>query len=250
MTVTDSPTLTPTNTSTPTFTATRTYTPSYTSTGTFTITCTFTVTPTFTISPTPYGPDRIDITIYDPNGVTVKELPETHNAVIIHNAALSSNPFHADGTRLLVISDGTGLAVGGWDGKNLSGNVVSSGTYIIRIKTTDIDGNVYTVDETVDVILDNSYAVDSLQIIYHGGDIRIKAVLLNAGDVSLKIYNMAGELIKGFAVPNPSNLDIYWDKKTTSGQSASSGIYIVLIEFRDINTGYKAFKTEKMAITR
>jgi flagellar hook assembly protein FlgD len=250
------PTETPINTNTITGTQTETYSYTITASPTFTLSATQTVTdayaasPSFTATPTPYRPDKIDITVYDSTGVVIKQLPEAWDSGVIHTAALSSNPFHANGVNILTISDADGNTIGQWDGKNLSGKVVIPGVYTIRIKTTDKDGNEYVLDKNVDVISESSVSVNNFRIIYGSTSIRIRATITDADRATLRIYNMGAELVKEFAINDPGNTDIHWDKKSSSGKKAVNGLYVAVLEYRDVKTGYAGRIIEKIAVIK
>jgi hypothetical protein len=263
---TDTPTITQTFTYTPTFTftdtTTLTFTPTYsltltatpsitltrTVTNTFAPTLTFTITPTFTISPTPSGENRIEITIYDSSGFEVIKLPSAQSQIIIHNFTFSQNPFRTNGTNILYIRNDVGQTIGSWDGKNKYGDMAKIGTYIVEVKTFDKNNNEYVVQKTLDLIVDLSSDV-GIKVYYADTNIKISGIAKNINWIKIKIYNIAGELIKILdPVISGDNIEIIWDKKTTSGNNASTGIYIITMEYKDKDTGIISRKFEKLAI--
>jgi flagellar hook assembly protein FlgD len=246
------PTNTFTDTATPTDTATFTITFTPSNTATFTITFTPSHTPTITDTPTPTptsGDNTIEITIYDSRGEVVKKLGSFKYVDIIHTFTFSENPFRANGVKFVQIIDANKNVLGVWNGKDESGYMVLSGTYFVKVKTIDKEGNEYIVIQILTVLIEDTYSIKDLKILYNKDGIRIIAGIENIEWMNIKIYNLYGELIKRINPENlGSNLDLLWDKKSASGKKVSDGIYILVFEFKDKNTGIVNRKIDRITV--
>jgi flagellar hook assembly protein FlgD len=216
-------------------------------TQTFTVTPTSTNTPVYTATSAVINLYSVTITIFDEKGRIVRQLSAMPAAQVVHNVSLSNDPYMLDGNSNLVFTDSISQAIGSWDGRDKDGALAATGPYMAEVKTKDRDGNEYTVIKTFSVILGNSGRVENLKISYGGNMIRITGVIINADQVSLKIYNIYGELVKSF---QPESLNVSWDMRVVSGAAASSGVYVLVIEAKDKSTGMKISRFEKLAIRR
>jgi len=253
-TVTETGTHSPTPTETFTWTYSSTYTQTLTRTTTSTITNTYTNTPTYTITPTisytptSSGENRIEITIYDNNGFEVIKLSESYSQIIVHNINFSQNPYHANGVNVLYIRNDIGQVIGTWNGKNKNGDMARIGTYVVQVKTFDRNNNEYVIQKVLDLVVD-LYGEIGVKVYYAEANVRIFGTAKDIEWVKIKIYNIAGELIKTFnPVVSGGSVDVTWDLKTTSGNNAGRGIYILAIEYKDKNTGIILKKFEKLAV--
>jgi hypothetical protein len=210
-----------------------------------TITSTFTITPTYTITPVPVDEYTVEITIFDSRGEIVRNLPNAMTADAVHGFSISSDPFKADGQALLQITSDAGGNIGVWDGKSSSGAVVSTGMYMIKVKSTDKTGNEYLVIKVFSVILEVAGRIEALHMNYAKNYIRITGTTVNAEWIKAKIYNINAEVIKTYEL---DALDFTWDLKTASGKNAASGIYVLLIEIKDMDTKRLIKKFEKIYI--
>jgi len=69
---------------------------------------------------------------------------------------------------------------------------------------------------------------------------------LEAGIIKIKIYNIAGELVKHMT-GDLSSGSLQWDMKTDNGKYVARGIYICLIEARN-SEGYRDNRILKISI--
>jgi len=167
--------------------------------------------------------------------------------LIIHNFTYSANPFTDNGSNILNIYDMNGHSFAQWDGRNTGGNAVPGGIYFVHVTTIDPAGNSYVLDLPLDVITVGSDSITGFSIRDMGGAYVIQSGVANVEWIRIKIYNLNGEYIKGFyTVPSSGLFSVSWDKRTTSGARAANGIYVVVIEFKDSNTGYLDRRIEKL----
>jgi len=191
----------------------------------------------------------VRITVYDDKGETVRALADSFSAEVVHNATLSANPLYADGIKTSVITNSAGEIIGVWDGKNSAGKTVFSGTYYIKITTIDKDGNEYSVIISIDVIASSSAAVDLTAHYPDGKRIVLAGRAVNASDMELKIYNIAGELVFNARIEPSAGRYIYtWNCVTAGGIKTARGVYIAALEYVDSGTGQKAAAMRRIAV--
>jgi len=142
-----------------------------------------------------------------------------------------------------------------WDGKNQEGEIVSSGIYEVQVILKNAEsGIVSEASKTVTVLREGKVYIEELKAVPNpyvkgsGGIIRFEWTLqgAEAGTVTIRIYNVAGELIKrleGYLAAGAIN----WDLKTEDGNDATRGIYIAVMEAKN-SEGYKDRKIIKFAI--
>jgi flagellar hook assembly protein FlgD len=151
-----------------------------------------------------------------------------------------------------------------WDGKNSNGYLVTNGSYEIQIQVKTNDGYqkvaskkvTVFVEEDTDKALYDPQNPDLYPKIYpnpkviegYEGEITIEWFKPVEGEVRIKIYNIAGELVKQIKA-NLADKSVKWDLKTESGKSASSGMYIVVLDAKKA-TGEKEIKVIKCSIIR
>ncbi|MCX7698468.1 MAG: T9SS type A sorting domain-containing protein, partial [Candidatus Goldbacteria bacterium] len=151
-----------------------------------------------------------------------------------------------------------------WDGKNSNGYLVTNGSYEIQIQVKRQDGyQVITskkvtifVEENKEPILYDPQNPDIYPKIYPNpkftkwdvGEITIEWFRIAEGEIKIKIYNVAGELIKQIR-GNLADKKIKWNLKTDSGDSVASGLYIVVLEAKK-TTGEKEIKTTKFSVIK
>ncbi len=128
-----------------------------------------------------------------------------------------------------------------WDGKTYEGNLVSSGVYEVQVEVNDGAGYSVIASKTVNIINSVSEAEvlgeevkaypNPVVVTENNAGAKITIAWENVaqGTVKVKIYNMAGELVR---VLNGDLISqqIEWDLKTGGGEGVSSGMYIILIE--------------------
>ncbi|HNZ29104.1 MAG TPA: hypothetical protein PKJ42_03840, partial [Candidatus Goldiibacteriota bacterium] len=160
---------------------------------------------------------------------------------------LSQDPFINKGTALLEFHENKGRIIGLWDGRDKSGVSVSSGTYIAKIISVDSTGNEYELTKTFSVILENTAGIQAMHVFYDRNSIRFTGTIENAEWIKVKIYNIKGEIIRGYS---PDSMNFEWDMKTASGTRAASGIYIAVITYKDGATGRVGRDISKIYVHR
>ena len=151
-----------------------------------------------------------------------------------------------------------------WDGKNSNGYLVTNGSYEIQvqIKTKDGYSTVFSkkvtvfIEQDTDTVLYDPQNPDLYPKIYPNpkiadwdqGEITIEWFKSAQGQIKIKIYNVAGELIKQIR-DDLSLKSVKWDLKTDSGKSVSSGAYIIVLEAKK-STGEKEVKIGKFSIIK
>ncbi len=142
-----------------------------------------------------------------------------------------------------------------WDGLNSHGVIVSTGIYEIQIEVKTEQGykviaskTVSIISQVVDDILKNIKIYPNPYYIKgeNTGKITMKWENLNSGNVDIKIYNLAGELIRKLHTTLESG-KAEWDLKTSTGQMVVSGLYIIVVEGKKI-TGEREIKSIKLTI--
>lgn len=141
-----------------------------------------------------------------------------------------------------------------WDGKNHEGKVVSTGSYEVQVIIHTAAGETMST-KTIVVLREQKNYLDSLVIIpnpYSPASGYTPVVFrwtagTETGSAFIKIYNIAGELVKTLTgkIEDPAGLS--WDTYITKGERAGTGLYICVLETRNTE-GYTNRKVEKLAI--
>jgi len=144
-----------------------------------------------------------------------------------------------------------------WDGKNMAGRIVGSGVYEIELDIKTADGYRIIAAKSVTVFKQASDGVMGRLKVYPNPNVIErgkpgKAVIAwensASGKVSIKVYNVYGEMITRITASLASG-SAEWDMKTSSGNVISSGLYALVIEaVRD--GGETEVRIEKMTIIR
>jgi len=142
-----------------------------------------------------------------------------------------------------------------WYGKNSQGDYLDSGVYEVQliIKTNQVTDQ--KMSQTI-TLLNQGVTNDMLAGIkaypnpYASTDKSIPMTFSwiyngNGGTIKIKIYNIAGELVRTLA-GNLSDGSIAWDMKTPGGQTVSNGTYICIVEGVD-GSGSRKTKVVKIA---
>ena len=120
-----------------------------------------------------------------------------------------------------------------WDGTNENGTIVNNGVYYIQLLVIDENGY-KTVAQTQITVMHAGYDVignvriEPNPFRYKTNNVlTIKYKINNNTKVSIKVYNIAGELVKTLHDYNNAG-EIKWEIKD-SGNKIASGIYIMVI---------------------
>jgi len=155
---------------------------------------------------------------------------------------------------LINYADGASIM---WDGKNNEGKMVSSGVYEIQVEVKTGDGFKTEASKSVTILNDSGndslgevkaypnpyYVIPELNI-----PMTITWANAGPGKVRVKIYNVAGELVKEFKADRAAG-SLMWDAKSAGGASISSGVYIIYIEGQK-DSGEKEVKKLKVVVFR
>jgi flagellar hook assembly protein FlgD len=138
-----------------------------------------------------------------------------------------------------------------WDGTNENGTVVNNGIYHIQLMVIDENGY-KTVAQTYITVMHADYDVISdVQIIPNpfkpkvNNILTIKYKVNNNTKISIKVYNVAGELVKTLQDYNNTG-EIKWEV-TDSDTKLASGLYIMLI-YAKTDNGLTKTVTKKFFI--
>jgi len=134
-----------------------------------------------------------------------------------------------------------------WNGKNAQGAIVQSGTYEMEIIVRTSAGNTIITSKTVTVLVEGNEFISNIKVQPNPfvtsrinesvtGSVLFTWISGSTGTVRVKIYNVAGELIRTLGA-NVQDGKAQWDGKTVAGNPASSGIYICVLEAKS-DTGY------------
>jgi flagellar hook assembly protein FlgD len=202
--------------------------------------------------------EYVELNIYNSAGEIVRSIRKEKT---VYTGSVSLNSL---GDRIIFLKEGGeatikyGNNIGDyimWDGKNQDGEIVSSGIYEVQVILKTKTGVVSEASKTVTVLREGKIYIKEVRAIPNpyvagsGGKIRIEWELESAeeGEVEIRIYNVAGELIRRIEGKLSAG-SIEWDLKTEKKHYASRGIYIAVMEAKNAE-GYKDRKIIKLAIT-
>jgi hypothetical protein len=145
-----------------------------------------------------------------------------------------------------------GQVVTVWDGKDSSGALVPNSFYHVVMLETTPDGKVVRLERDVLVLNDHASPISLVAQpnVAHPGDL-VQIIASFAGvpadpASTIKIYAISGELVRPLAVSGGSAT---WDLRNSDGQFVVSGIYFVVLDGRDPNSGRKDVKVIKLLVT-
>jgi flagellar hook assembly protein FlgD len=143
-----------------------------------------------------------------------------------------------------------------WDGKNEDGVVVSSGNYEIQLSVKTEQGNITYASKTVVLLREDKTYLAGLEIWPNpftnesvSGSVVFRWTCVTAGetgDAYIRIYNIAGELVKQINTTLEAGLAA-WDLRTGSYEHVGTGIYIAVITTKN-EQGYTDIKVQKLAV--
>ena len=147
-----------------------------------------------------------------------------------------------------------GQAIATWDAMDKDGKLVSNGFYHLVLRQKFTDGT--SARRERDVFISSNSQTSSAQLyaspnIANAGDtVRLSAAFgVNAADgrSTLKLYTVSGELVRTLTL---SAGQASWDLTNTQGQTVSSGIYLIVLDGVDVNTGNPASKVIKVLVLK
>jgi flagellar hook assembly protein FlgD len=136
-----------------------------------------------------------------------------------------------------------------WDGTNENGTIVNNGVYVIQLVGIDGNGS-KTVAQTDLTVMHSGYeVVNNVKIVpnpvnpLQTGSLVIRYDMMSNAKVTIKVYNVAGELVKTLEDYNAAG-EVRWELNN----KVSTGIYILVIYART-DTGMTKTIIEKLAVT-
>ena len=124
-----------------------------------------------------------------------------------------------------------------WDGKTAQGELVTNGVYEIQVEVKTAAGYRVTASKTVTILNASTEVVLGDVKAYPNPMVTTGTAVLpviawtgaGPGKVKIRIYNIAGEMVKEIK-EDLAALSVTWDMSTGDGNSASSGMYVIVIE--------------------
>ena len=214
--------------------------------------------------------EYVELNIFNSGGELVRKIREyrTPSSQRVSLAIKDILVIEKDGS-LISIPYGTGVNdLVKWDGLNNQGKAVSSGTYEIQVVVKTSDNKYIEATKTVVILNEGKKYLDDVKIIpnpYTAQDKKDGRELVitwsagtdNNGETTVRIYNMAGELVKTFGAEmqisfmgiNTGMGGVSWNMRTASNDYIASGYYVVVVETKN-DEGYIDRKVEKLAIKK
>ena len=185
--------------------------------------------------------EQVTVKIYNEAGEVVRTLysfMDDPGNNLLSNAQLSSNAIQpgssTNGNLGILLSNGVTMS---WDGRDDSGQVVTEGQYFVEIHATDGKGGETVITHQVTVLGDRGAGplVWAYPNVTDGSiPVTFSVNAPTPQDLSVRAYTTAGELVKVALTPaggsNPSQT--VWNV-----QGLASGLYIALLEAKDMATG-------------
>lgn len=143
-----------------------------------------------------------------------------------------------------------------WDGKTSTGWLLPNGGYTVLIESRRIDteDTMIVSHRTVLVAGDISVITD-IRVVPNPATGPVKFIITgqavnNGGRVAVRIYNIAGELVRTLIERGLASSDIEWDLRNGSGDMVSGGVYIGLFEVYDPVAGVQEKKMARVVVIR
>jgi len=145
-----------------------------------------------------------------------------------------------------------------WDGRNLEGRLVMSGTYEVVLEIKAADGYSMAAVKTISVLCLGGPPVPGEikaypNPVYADNESSLKVTIAwentQPGRGTVRIYSLAGELVRKLDFDTASGKAV-WDLKTSAGNTASSGLYLANVTLRMENGGQGSRTVKIMVINR
>jgi flagellar hook assembly protein FlgD len=201
-----------------------------------------------------------EVNIYNNAGELVRSIREnktglTTSTVKLDNLSDTISLNQTQNNVLIQYGPGIGENIT-WDGKNQEGEIVGNGTYEIQVVLKTQHGTTMEASKTVSILREERLYFDKITAIPNpamaGSDenpyLTIQWTLhgVETGRITVKIYNVAGELVRRLEGDLTAG-SLQWDMKTDNGKYVSRGIYICVIEGKN-SEGYRDKKLLKVGI--
>jgi uncharacterized repeat protein (TIGR01451 family) len=187
-------------------------------------------------------PYTVHIGVYNEAGELVKLLPVQQAAQAILNITLPNNSITSlKGAGNTIPIYFGGVLIGTWDGTNNNGNLVSNGTYHIKIDNVDSQGVVTNVSQMVSVdrhlirVGTDIYnaAGEIIRHLYTYVDDPAGAVLTNVTTSSDRIDPGVTSPLQIVLQNTGAPITMTWDGTTDSGSNATPGHYQMEVHWDD-----------------
>jgi flagellar hook assembly protein FlgD len=196
------------------------------------------------------------VNIFDERGELIRTLCGTLSAPqsLSFTFTVSSFTPNSTGTGGTLTFYVNGQAVATWDATDKNGKTVPNSFYHLVLDQRLTDGTLAL--RAKDIFISTASQTSSIQLlaypnIAHAGDVLHLSVAfgVNAADgrSNIKIYTVSGELVRTLAL---SNGQATWNLTNAQGQTVSSGIYLIVLDGVDVNTGNRATKVIKVVVLR
>ncbi len=201
----------------------------------------------------------VQVNIFNSAGELVQTITAPYNG----NGQVSLDVSNTNGNKNYVLPVGKGAppitisytstaAPLSWDGKNSQGNYVQNGVYEVQLVVKTGQGSTVITSKSITILNEGNTdvlgTVKSLPNPY-SGDTTTPLIFTwqpsAGGTIKIKIYNIAGELVRTLA-GDLGAASINWDLKGVGGEKVSSGTYICVVEGVD-NIGNKTRKIVKIS---
>ena len=193
--------------------------------------------------------------VYNSAGEIVKHIPisyitGTGSTVLTPNNSVFS-PGDGSGTNNYEEFTYMGQIVK-WDGTDDKGDIVGNGVY--RAVLATVDNNAYSaIAETSLTVLHDAYEVlTNIKVLPNPVNnasstvLKIRYDVMNGTVVTVKVYNLAGELVKNLSDYNNSG-EVQWD--LSSDRKIAAGLYVAVLYART-NSGMSKTAIVKFTIMR
>ena len=204
---------------------------------------------------------QVVVDIYNEAGEVVKHLysyaDDTGNAPL-GQVGLSTGmiaprvgtPTPGGDNAVTITFNGTSLV---WDGTNDSGAIVTNGVYLVDVNWTDGSGGQQVVSKSVLVQRGNSpvtngtvFAAPNILKGVNTTIIEVNPTSANTNmTLTMSLYDVAGELVK-----KPVTGQTGMNEVDLNASGLASGLYLVVVDLRDINGKFIQRQTTKIIIQR
>jgi flagellar hook assembly protein FlgD len=206
----------------------------------------------------------VRVSIYNTAGELVRRIEDTTVPNTDVSLGVDDVIYVGQGTSAPIKISGTQTI--NWDGKNATGRTVESGVYEVVLEVQKSNGYQVMITKTItvleqkgDTILSEPGNPNAFPKAYpnplfiDAGKKPLQAITIEwystaQGEVIIKIYNIAGELVR-LARADMAVKMVTLDAETSGGESISSGLYVVLLQ-ANAQDGRKETKITKFTVIK
>jgi hypothetical protein len=196
------------------------------------------------------------VDIFDERGELIRTLCGTVSALPSGPITFTVSKFTPNSTGLggTLVFYVNGQAIATWDATDKNGKLVSNSFYHLILRQKFTDGTSASRERDIFVSSNNQSSTAQLfaspNIAQTGDTVRLSAsfgVNVADGRSMLKLYTVSGELVRTLTL---SAGQASWDLTNAQGQAVSSGVYLIVLDGVDVNTGNPASKVIKVLVLR